>query len=70
MMPIPKVIKRKCGGYLAVAPRGARFGIGVTGDTEQEAHFLFIQAYRQWTETLDGPWATPEWALGLEWGPL
>lgn len=69
VVPIPRMIKRKCGGYLAVAPRDARFVMGVTADTEQEAHILFIQEYRRWTETIDGP-MVPAWALGLEWGPL
>lgn len=68
-VPIPKMIKRKCGGYLAVAPRHARFVIGVTADSEQEAHILFIQEWHRWEEILDGP-SVPAWALGLEWGPL
>jgi len=63
------MIKRRCGGYLAVSPRGSRFGIGVTADSEQEAHILFIKAYRRWGEILDGP-TYPTWASGLEWGPI
>lgn len=69
IVPKPKLRRRKCGGWLAVSSKEARFQIGVTADTEQEAHILFIQAYRRWGEILDGP-SVPDWARGLEWGPL
>lgn len=69
MCPRPKMIKRRCGGYLAVSPRGSRLLIGVTADTEHEAHILFIQSYRRTIEIVDGL-TYPTWANGLEWGPL
>lgn len=51
---VPMTIRRANGGWLAVAPPGARFKIGTTGETEQEAVDLFQIAWREWTETLDG----------------
>ena len=49
---VPNTIRRANGGWLAVAPPGARFKIGTTGSTEQEAVERFQAAWREWTETL------------------
>lgn len=49
----PRTIQRACGGWLAVAPRGARFSIGTTGPTEQEAIARFHLAWAEWSKLLD-----------------
>jgi len=33
----PLLIKRRCGGWLAITPKGWPLGIGVTAETEAEA---------------------------------
>ena len=50
MVPKPRIIKRECGGFLAVSPRRARFRVGVTADTEAEAEAKFWSAYVRWCE--------------------
>jgi hypothetical protein len=50
MVPKPRLIRRKCGGWLAVSPRCARFRIGVTADTEAHAEGKFWNAYVRWCE--------------------
>lgn len=52
MVPKPRIVKRACGGYLAVAPKRARFHIGVVADTEAEAEHKFWNTYVRWCETL------------------
>jgi hypothetical protein len=37
-------------GWLALSPKHARFPIGVTALTEEEASALFCQSYLRWTE--------------------
>lgn len=51
----PHLIRRTGGGWLAVSPKHARFLIGVTGTTEDEARDKFNVAYMQWIELRDGP---------------
>lgn len=50
MVPKPYLVRRTCGGYLAVAPRKARFKIAVTGKTEGEAEHKFWNHYVRWCE--------------------
>lgn len=37
----PVLIERKCGGWLAITPRGWPLGIGVTADTKENAEANF-----------------------------
>lgn len=50
--PEPKLVQRKCGGWLAVSPCGVPFQIGVTGETEIEAKERFGCALSKWNESL------------------
>jgi hypothetical protein len=50
----PDIIKRTCGGWLAVSPRRARFRIGVTAATEDEAKENFRFAFGRWLELAEG----------------
>lgn len=51
-VPKPRLIHRECGGWLAVSPRGARFQIGVTAETEAHAEHVFWETYVKWCETV------------------
>jgi hypothetical protein len=56
----PHLIRRTCGGWLAISPRTALFRVGVTAPTENEALERFRFEYSQWiklfaSETLDVP---------------
>ena len=56
----PHLMRRTCGGWLAVAPSTALFRIGVTAITENEAIERFRFEYSKWVElfndkTLDVP---------------
>lgn len=44
----PLIIKRLCGGWLAVTRREVRLRIGVAADSEEEARKRFSEAVRQW----------------------
>jgi hypothetical protein len=48
----PHTLRRTGGGWLAVSPSGARFSIGVTGPTEDEARERFCFTWNKWLETL------------------
>lgn len=50
---IPRMIERRCGGWLAVSPRSCSLKIGVTADSEEEARSEFRTAFVQWREMLD-----------------
>jgi len=52
LYPPPVIRRRECGGWLANSPSAARFRIGVTAQTEQDAVGLFQMAWRDWSETL------------------
>lgn len=45
----PLIIKRKCGGWLAVSPARADLRIGAVGRTEEEARSNFDRLVRQWS---------------------
>ena len=44
----PHLMRRTCGGWLAVAPTTALFQIGVTALTEREAIETFRFEYSRW----------------------
>ena len=44
----PRIIQRKCGGFLAVSTEGSRFKIGVQGQTEEEARQRFEESVTMW----------------------
>jgi hypothetical protein len=50
----PNLIRRTGGGWLAVAPSGALFSIGVTASTESEAREKFRFEYNRWVEIRAG----------------
>ena len=50
----PHVIRRECGGWLATAPNGRPFRIGVTAETEAEAREKFSRSVRVWLDCLSG----------------
>lgn len=47
------LVRRTTGGWLAVAPKGAKFPIGVTAPTAEEAKERFCSAYARWLALLD-----------------
>jgi hypothetical protein len=52
----PDLVRRTCGGWLAVAPNGAKFTIGVTAPTQEQSLEKFRSVYNRWLEILDsGP---------------
>ncbi len=44
----PDLVRRTTGGWLAIAPKGAKFPIGVTATTAEEAEQRFRSSYNQW----------------------
>lgn len=54
----PNLIRRTGGGWLAVAPKGALFSIGVTASTESEAKEKFCFVYNRWIEIRDAKFDT------------
>jgi hypothetical protein len=46
----PQLIERKCGGWLAITPRGCPLSIGVTADTDVEAKREFEAAIDRWSK--------------------
>jgi hypothetical protein len=48
----PDIMRRSCGGWLAVAPAGGQFSIGVTAPTAEEARERFRTVVRRWIEIL------------------
>jgi len=49
----PRMIRRQNGEWLAVAPKNARFSIGVTAPTEEEAQDKFRRVYGEWVSLLE-----------------
>ena len=49
----PRIVRRVCGGWLAVSPPGASLKIGVTAATEAEAGEAFQIAVCRWRELVD-----------------
>lgn len=48
----PDIMRRSCGGWLAVAPNWALFAIGVTAATEELAREKFRSVFTRWVEIL------------------
>lgn len=49
----PRLIRRANGGWLAISPRNARFSIGVSAATEDEAGSKFRSVYNEWILLLE-----------------
>lgn len=48
-MVSPVVIERRCGGWLAITPRGWPLGIGVTAQTKDEAETKFREELQRFS---------------------
>jgi len=48
----PDLMRRSCGGWLAVAPKGGIFSIGVTAPTADDARRKFGTTMQRWLEIL------------------
>lgn len=48
----PRLVERRCGGWLALAPRGASLRIGVWADSEDQAREKYRTALAGWQESL------------------
>jgi hypothetical protein len=51
----PVLIRRNCGGWLAVSPLEATLKIGVIAPTEDEARELFRKSVERWAQLLAEP---------------
>jgi hypothetical protein len=49
----PDLVRRTGGGWLAIAPKGARFAIAVTASSSEEAQEKFCFEFNRWVEILD-----------------
>jgi len=49
----PRIISRKCGGWLAVSGKGDPIQIGVTAPSEPEVREKFWAAAEGWRDILD-----------------
>jgi hypothetical protein len=49
----PDLVRRTCGGWLAVAPNQAKFSIAVTAATHECASEKFCFVYKRWLEILE-----------------
>jgi hypothetical protein len=48
----PDICRRACGGWLAIAPNGAKLSVGVTAATAEEARAIFRTTVERWIEIL------------------
>jgi hypothetical protein len=48
----PRLVRRHCGGWLALAPRGASLRIGVWADSEDAARQKYGTELAAWRATL------------------
>lgn len=55
----PRLISRRCGGWLAVSATNDLIKIGVTGDTEEDTRLLFVEAMKQWVKLVEDAKAHP-----------
>ena len=51
----PQLVERKCGGWLAITPRGWPLSIGVTAETNAEAKREFEAALDRWSKIKETP---------------
>ena len=49
---LPRLVQRQCGGWLALAPRGASLRIGVWADSEDAARDKYRTTVEGWQATL------------------
>jgi hypothetical protein len=48
----PRIVRRHCGGWLALAPESASLKIGVSADSEDVARNKYRTAVEEWKATL------------------
>jgi hypothetical protein len=58
--PVPETLERPAGNWLALSPIGGRYGIGVIGETREEAIRRFWEASGRWDALLDSKPETQE----------
>ena len=46
----PHLVERKCGGWLAITPRGWPLSVGVTAESESEARKKFAETLERWSK--------------------
>lgn len=51
----PVLIERRCGGWLAITPKGWPLGIGVTADTKEGAERKFREEHERLAKIEDSP---------------
>jgi len=51
----PVLIERRCGGWLAITPRGWPLGIGVTAETKAEAERKFEEELKRFSQIPERP---------------
>lgn len=51
----PVLIERRCGGWLAITPRGWPLGIGVTAGTKAEAEKKFREELDRFSKIEESP---------------
>lgn len=56
----PRVLRRECGGWLAVSPPGAEIRIGAIGITAESARERFRNELREWARLLEEPESAPK----------
>ena len=49
----PRLVQRKCGGWMALSSRDDRLRIGVTAATAEEASSRYVAALMEWGATLN-----------------
>jgi hypothetical protein len=55
----PHLIRRTCGGWLAITPKGSALSVGVTAPTEREAKEKFCYVLARWLEIIRDTKNTP-----------
>lgn len=50
--PVPELLERRAGDWLALSPDGSRYRIGVIGETREEALRRFWEAAGRWDTIL------------------
>lgn len=51
--PVPNMLERPAGNWLALSPEGSRYRIGVIGETQEDAIRRFWEASGRWDALLD-----------------
>jgi hypothetical protein len=50
----PDLVRRSCGGWLAIAPLNTPIRIAVTAQTPEKAVEKFLFTFKRWVEILEG----------------